>query len=226
MGNCSFFEELNMSESLLNKYKWSVVVLFRLSGVEISGVIHDMCNSMPNGNFNMGDPVIIFPGEDIVHDSYQEFIAIDDTENVIQVPNTIPLEIASMLPGSALSAYNAVLKALPHVTKLQQVKPCVNVLIVGAGSLGLWTQRLAHYLIGASSTNIKIYVADNSIDKLITAQEHDCHDIIHWCEEDHEQYIIERTLDACRGGGLHQLAQDHDEVAEMSQQRGSNSCGW
>lgn len=77
---------------------------------------------------------------------------------------------------------------------------CVNVLIVGAGSLGLWTLRLANYLIGQTNTNIRLFVADNSIDKLITAQDHECHDIIHWCEEDHEQYIIERTLDACRGG--------------------------
>jgi len=172
----------------------------KLPGVEVSGVVHDLCNSMPNGNFSLGDHVIFFPEEDMVHESYQEFIAIDDTENVIQVPNTIPLEVASMLPGSALSAYNAVLKAIPHVQKLQQVKSCVNILIVGAGSLGLWTLRLAQYLVGENNSNIKLFVADNSIDKLITAQDHDCHDIIHWCEEDHEQYIIERTLDACRGG--------------------------
>lgn len=76
----------------------------------------------------------------------------------------------------------------------------MNVLIVGAGSLGLWTLRLANYLIGGNNSDIRLFVADNSIDKLITAQDHDCHDIIHWCEEDHEQYIIERTLDACRGG--------------------------
>lgn len=30
--------------------------------------------------------------------------------------------------------------------------------------------------------------------------EHGCYDIIHWNEEDHEQYIVERTMDACRGG--------------------------
>lgn len=76
----------------------------------------------------------------------------------------------------------------------------MNVLIVGGGCLGLWTLRLAHFLIGKDSSNIKMFVADNSIDKLITAQDHNCHDIIHWCDEDHEQYIVERTLDSCRGG--------------------------
>lgn len=171
-----------------------------LPGTEIAGVVHDVCNTLPNSNIIPGDHVIIFPEEDMAHDGFQEFIPVENIENLVQIPNSIPLEVASMLPGSALSAYNAVLKAQPHVEKLQQVKSCVNVLIVGAGSLGLWTLRLANYLIGQENSNIRLFVADNSIDKLITAQEHDCHDIIHWCEEDHEQYIIERTLDACTGG--------------------------
>ncbi|XP_045174241.1 uncharacterized protein LOC123535595 [Mercenaria mercenaria] len=171
-----------------------------LPGIEIAGVVNDVCNTLPNSNIIPGDKVIIFPDEDMRNDGFREFIAVEDTENIVQIPSSIPLEVASMLPGSALSAYNAVLKAQPHVEKLQKVKSCVNVLVVGAGSLGLWTLRLANYLIGQENSNIRLFVADNSIDKLITAQEHDCHDIIHWCEEDHEQYIIERTLDACRGG--------------------------
>lgn len=77
---------------------------------------------------------------------------------------------------------------------------CVNVLIVGAGGLGLWTIRLAQYLLGRDCSNVRIFLADNSIDKLLTAQEHGCYDIVHWNEEDHEQYIHERTLDCCRGG--------------------------
>ena len=77
---------------------------------------------------------------------------------------------------------------------------CVNVLIVGAGGLGLWVLKLAQYMIGESNTNIRLFVADNSIDKLINAEDEGCCDIIHWCEEDHEQYITERTLESCRGG--------------------------
>lgn len=73
-------------------------------------------------------------------------------------------------------------------------------LVVGAGGLGLWTLRLALLLMGANCQNVRLFVADNSIDKLLTAQDHGCYDIVHWNEEDHEQYIIERTLDACRGG--------------------------
>lgn len=77
---------------------------------------------------------------------------------------------------------------------------CVNVLVVGAGGLGLWAVKLARYLVGPNNNSVRIFVADNSIDKLLTAQDHGCYDIIHWNEEDHEQYIVERTLDACRGG--------------------------
>lgn len=76
----------------------------------------------------------------------------------------------------------------------------MNVLVVGAGGHGLWAVKLSQYLIGPYANNIRLFVADNSIDKLLTAQDHGCYDIIHWNEEDHEQYIIERTLDACRGG--------------------------
>lgn len=77
----------------------------------------------------------------------------------------------------------------------------INVLIVGAGGMGLWAVRLANYMLSQfSQTNIKLFVSDNSIDKLLTALDHNCYDVIHWNEEDHEQYIIERTLESCKGG--------------------------
>lgn len=77
----------------------------------------------------------------------------------------------------------------------------INVLIVGAGGMGLWAVRLANYMLSQfSQTNIKLFVSDNSIDKLLTALDHGCYDVIHWNEEDHEQYIIERTLESCKGG--------------------------
>jgi threonine dehydrogenase-like Zn-dependent dehydrogenase len=76
----------------------------------------------------------------------------------------------------------------------------VNVLVVGGGALGLWSIKLAQYLMGRDCNNVRVFVADNSIDRLLTAQDHGCSDIIYWNEEDHEQYLIERTLDSCRGG--------------------------
>ena len=64
----------------------------------------------------------MFPEDDLVFDGCQEYIAVSDTENIVQLPSNIPLEVAAMLPGAALQAYNAILKARPHIEKLQKVK--------------------------------------------------------------------------------------------------------
>ncbi|KAL8611682.1 hypothetical protein ACOMHN_054663 [Nucella lapillus] len=172
----------------------------RFPGMEVAGTIHDIGHNLPNCNFMPGDKVILFPDDSLAESGYAEYLAIDDTCQVMQIPQNMSLEVAAMLPGGALSAYAAILAARPHVEKLQQVKSCVNVLVVGGGGLGLWTIRLAQLLMGSFSNSVRLFVADNSIDKLLTAQDHGCYDIVHWNEEDHEQYIVERTLDACRGG--------------------------
>lgn len=92
------------------------------TGIEISGIIHDVGNSLPNSNFTPGDKVILFPDDNIVDSGYTEYLAVEDSRCILQVPQNMPLEVAAMLPGGALSAYAAVLAAKPHVEKLQQVK--------------------------------------------------------------------------------------------------------
>lgn len=173
----------------------------RLPGYEISGIIYEVCNSLPNRNLNPGDRVIIYPNEEIADSGYTEFLPVKDVDQIYQLPSNMSLAVAAMLPGGGLTGYSAVLKAKPHIEKLAETKPIINVLLVGAGGLGLWTLRLAEYLIGEQNNNtVKIYAADSSIDRLLTAQEHGCYDCIHWNEEDHEEYIVERTLETCRGG--------------------------
>ncbi|GFS15499.1 NAD-dependent alcohol dehydrogenase [Elysia marginata] len=169
-------------------------------GNEVAGTIHEVGNNLPNANFTVGDRVMVMPEEDSSSTGYAEYIPVDDVSRVIQVPNKVPLEVAAMLPGDALKAYAAVSSAAPHVEKLRKVKPCVNVLIIGGYSLGLWSIKLAKYMMGRNCNNVRLFAADNSIDRLLTAQDHGCFDVIHWNEEDHEQYIVERTLDSCRGG--------------------------
>ncbi|GFO35030.1 NAD-dependent alcohol dehydrogenase [Plakobranchus ocellatus] len=169
-------------------------------GNEVAGTIHEVGNNLPNANFSVGDKVMIMPNEATVNTGYAEYVPVMDPSQVIQVPNKVPLEVAAMLPGDALKAYAAVNCAAPHVEKLRKVKSCVNILVVGGSSLGLWTVKLAKYMMGRNCNNVRLFVADNSIDRLLTAQDHGCYDIIHWNEEDHEQYIVERTLDSCRSG--------------------------
>lgn len=169
-------------------------------GMEVAGVVHSIGNAISNSNLTPGDRIILFPDDQLSNSGYSEFLAVQDTRQVMQIPQEVPLEVAAMLPGGALTAYAALLAAKPHVEKLQQLKSCVNVLVVGGGGMGLWTIRLANLVLSSMSSGVRLFVADSSIDKLLTAQDHGCHDIVHWNEEDHEEYIVERTLDSCRGG--------------------------
>lgn len=104
------------------QFFWPNHLSLPVEGVEVAGTIHDVSNSVPNSNFTLGDRIILFPNEDLADSGYAEYLAIDDTRQIMQVPRTVPLEVAAMLPGGALSAYAAVLAAKPHIEKLQQVK--------------------------------------------------------------------------------------------------------
>ncbi|CAH1786906.1 unnamed protein product [Owenia fusiformis] len=173
----------------------------KMAGFEVSGVIDQVCNSVPNCNLLPGDKVVVYPDGEEKHEvGYSEYIAVKDLKNVFKLPESMSLEIGSMLPSSALTAYSAVKRAEPHVRDLMKTKESCNILIVGAGGLGLWTLTLAKHFIGQNSDKVRITVADTSIEKLIVAQDHGCYDVIHWSDCDHEQYLVERTLDVCRGG--------------------------
>ena len=39
----------------------------------------------------------------------------------------------------------------------------VNVLIVGAGGLGLWTLRVAEYFLGVNQSRVRLTVADSNV---------------------------------------------------------------
>lgn len=93
-----------------------------LPGLEIAGFVQDMCSTLPNSNFTQGDRVILYPDEGIASTGCAEYIAIQDVSKCKQIPNTIPLEVAAQLSGSALQAYCALLKAKSHVEKLREVK--------------------------------------------------------------------------------------------------------
>lgn len=62
------------------------------------------------------------PNEDNIDNGYAEYLAVNDTHSVIQIPNNIPSEVGAMLPGGALTAYAAVNTARPFVEKIQKVK--------------------------------------------------------------------------------------------------------
>jgi len=47
--------------------------------------------------------------------SYAEYMLVKDVSNVIKVPDSLPLDIAAILPCGALAAYAAVQRVRPFV---------------------------------------------------------------------------------------------------------------
>lgn len=94
----------------------------QLPGLEIAGYVQDVCSSLPNKNFTQGDKVILYPDEGVLSTGCAEYLAVSDVSNCIQIPPSIPLEVAAQLSGSALTAYCALIKAKSHVEKLREVK--------------------------------------------------------------------------------------------------------
>jgi len=44
----------------------------------------------------------------------------------------------------------------------------INLLIVGAGGLGLWTLKVAKYYLAASQPRVRLIVADGSVCNFVT----------------------------------------------------------
>jgi D-arabinose 1-dehydrogenase-like Zn-dependent alcohol dehydrogenase len=47
-------------------------------------------------------------------------------------------------------------------------------MLIGAGGLGLWAVKIAQALIDQTDNGVRVYVADHSIDRLLSAQDHGC----------------------------------------------------
>jgi len=46
---------------------------------------------------------------------YAEYVLVKDVSNLIKVPNSLPLDVAAILPCGALAAYAAVQRVRPFV---------------------------------------------------------------------------------------------------------------
>jgi D-arabinose 1-dehydrogenase-like Zn-dependent alcohol dehydrogenase len=171
-------------------------------GYEISGVIDSLCNTVATTEYKVGDRVIVYPEDDDMEDlqdGYVEYLTVKDVRNLVKVPDTMRLQVAAMLPSGALAAMSAVERVRPlvlHKINQKRGKGPVNLLVVGAGALGLWTITLARH----EFSDLHIACADVNIEKLMVAKEQGCSDVIHWNDSLHEEYLIERTKNVCKGG--------------------------
>ena len=79
------------------------------------------------------------------------------------------MQMACLMPCSAATAYSALLVAIPRINQAIETRNQANLLVVGAGGLGLWCIKLAKALFPEGK--LKISVVDITEEKIKVAKE-------------------------------------------------------
>lgn len=172
-------------------------------GHEIAGFVENL-GEEAKGKFNKDDKVIVYPwigeglcpacieGEENLCDKprslgvyqdggYAEYVLVPSYRYLVKFDDKkIDMDVAATLPCSSLTAYNAVRNA--------KLEPYHNLVVVGAGGLGLMAIQLAKAIFGA-----RIIALDLDDDKLKTAKENGADITINSQNEDPNKAIMELT---------------------------------
>lgn len=180
-----------------------------IPGHEISGTIEEVGNSV--NNFNVDDKVLVYPwlgegtcpacisGEQNLCDNprtlgiyqnggYAQYVLIPDSKFLIRLDH-LEFDSASSLACSGLTAYNAVKKAKP----IHGLEDSHNIVIVGAGGLGLMAVQVAKALYKS-----RITVIDVNDQKLSEAKKLGADNIINTKEK---QDVVKEIKDLTNGSG-------------------------
>ena len=175
-------------------------------GHEIAGIISDMgedAKDMAKDAFRQDQKVMVYPwigdglcpacrvGDENLCDNprslgvyrdggYAEYVLVPNYRYLLPIPENLDTETAATLSCSALTAYGAV--------KNTAIKPDNNIVIVGAGGLGIMAIQLAKAVFGA-----RIIVIDLGDDKLKVAKENGADETINSKNEDPVSKVMELT---------------------------------
>ena len=170
-------------------------------GHEIAGTIESMGDEVQG--FSKNQKVIVFPwigeglcpacriGQENLCDKprslgiytdggYAEYVLIPSHKYLVKLDEHMDLDVSATLSCSALTAYGAVRNAA--------LNPYDNLVVVGAGGLGLMAIQLAKSVTGA-----KIIAMDLDDNKLNVAKKNGADDIINSKKEDPTKAIMELT---------------------------------
>jgi len=172
-------------------------------GHEIAGTIESKGDEV-EGRFTKDDKVLVYPwigegtcpacriGEENLCDKprslgvyndggYSDYVLVPSYRYLVKIEDDLDINEAATLSCSALTAYNAVKNAT--------LRPDDNVVVVGAGGLGLMAMQLAKAVTGA-----KIIAIDLEDEKLkVARKEGHADDIINSKKEDPVKAVMELT---------------------------------
>jgi propanol-preferring alcohol dehydrogenase len=170
-------------------------------GHEVAGIIDSLGDQVEG--FSKNERVLVYPwigdslcpacraGEENLCDKprslgiytdggYSEYLLVPSFKYLVRLGNEMDMDASSTLPCSALTAYGAV--------KNTSVKPDENVVIVGAGGLGLMAIQLAKAITGA-----RIIAMDIDDNKLQAARSNGADVTVNSKKEDAAKAVMELT---------------------------------